>query len=221
MYDKTIIYYTSNRENPKFEAKIRNNILKQKGNLPIINVSQKPINFGNNICVGDVGHSYLNEFRQILIGAKKAETEYLVFTESDFLYPQNYFSFEPKGANIYRYNNVWILFKNPRLYSYRRKNHSVGAQIGKRDYIIKLLEEHLEGAPEWFDGEIQPKDKNGVYKKDVFTVPFELFGSNIPCVSFKTGQGMRKFTNVLHGRSNLSMKLPYWGHAGNLRKEYF
>ena len=64
--DKTIIYYTSNQEGSLFEEKIRENILKHKGNLPIISVSQKPMGFGKNICVGDVGHSYLNEFRQIL-----------------------------------------------------------------------------------------------------------------------------------------------------------
>ena len=218
--DKTIIYYTSNQEGSLFEEKIRENILKHKGNLPIISVSQKPMGFGKNICVGDVGHSYLNEFRQILIGAKTANTPYIVFAEADFLYPPDYFEFKPKGNNLYRYNNIWILFKNPRLYSYRRKNHSVGAQIGKRDYIIKLLEKHLEGTPEWFDGEYQAKDKNGAYKKDVFSVPFEFFGNNIPCISFKTGKGMRRFTNVLSGRENLSRKLPFWGDVGKLRKEY-
>lgn len=220
MQAKTIIYYSANSEDPKFEAKICENILKQKGYIPIISVSQKPMDFGKNICVGEIGHSYLNEFRQILIGAKAAETPYIVFAESDFLYPESYFAFEPKGANLYRYNNVWIIFKDPKLYSYRRKDSSVGAQIGKKEYVIKLLEEFLDGAPEWFDGEITPRDKNGKVRKDVFKVPFEPFGSEIPCISFKTGQGMRRQTSVMRGRDNLQMNLPYWGRAGDLRKEY-
>jgi len=219
MNDKTIIYYTSNRENLKFEAKIRANILKQKGDLPIISVSQKPIDFGKNICVENVGHSYLNEYRQILIGAKEAKTSYIVLAESDFLYPENYFSFEPKGTNIYRYDNVWIVFKE-KPYSFRRKNYSIGAQICKRDYLIKLLEDYLEGGPMWHDGRIQVKDKRGKPKKDTFLVPFKFFGSEIPAISFKTGKGMSGQTNVLHGRENISMKLPYWGHITNLRKEY-
>jgi hypothetical protein len=44
----TILYYTSNREDESFEKKIQENILKQT-DLPIISVSQKPINFGKNI----------------------------------------------------------------------------------------------------------------------------------------------------------------------------
>ena len=82
---KTILYYTSNRENEEFEEKIRQNILENCGDLPIISISQKPIDFGKNICVGDVGHSYLNEWRQILIGAKKARTKHVILCEADFL----------------------------------------------------------------------------------------------------------------------------------------
>ena len=45
MHNRTIIYYTSNREDPSFEEKIRANILKEKGDILVISVSQKPINF--------------------------------------------------------------------------------------------------------------------------------------------------------------------------------
>lgn len=217
MNDKTIIYYTANREDPVFESKIMANILKQKGDLPLISVSQKPIDFGRNICVGDVGHTYFNEYRQILIGAKTAKTPYIIFAESDFLYPADYFSFEPDGADIYRYNNIWIVYKNPRLYSYRRKAYSVGAQIIKRNYLINILEENLKGQPEWSDKEVVLKARRGY---DMFKLPFEYFGGDIPCISFKTRQGMRNYTSVLHGKENIKMKLPYWGHVRDLRKEY-
>lgn len=223
MQTKTIIYYTANTEDPKFEEKICKNILKQKCNLPIVSVSQKPMDFGENICVGDVGHSDLNAFRQLLIGARTAKTPYIVSAESDFLYPENYFAFEPKGANLYRYRNVWIVFKHPRFYSYRRKKYSEGAQIGKREYIIKLLEEFLDGAPEWLDGVNSPPryDKNGVVKDNLYQqTPFRYFGGEIPCISFKTGDGMRWQTNLLSGKENWQRNLPYWGEVGNLRKEY-
>lgn len=219
MKTKTILYYTANTEDHKFEAKIRKNILKQKGDVPIISVSQKPMDFGKNICVGDVGHSYLNMYRQILIGAKAAKTPYIILAECDFLYPESYFSFEPNGADSYRYSNVWIVFKE-KLYSYRRKINSEGASIWKRRYIIKLLEEYLDGGPQWHDGRIQNKDKNGKPKKGTLSVPFELFDGDIACIGFKTGLGMGRQTNVLHGREYMSMKLPYWGHISTLRKEY-
>ena len=56
----TIVYYTSNRENPDFENRITFRLLKtaKKLNMPLINVTQKPMpGFGKNICVGDVGVS--------------------------------------------------------------------------------------------------------------------------------------------------------------------
>jgi hypothetical protein len=220
MNNKTILYYTSNRESLEFEAKVRADIFKRKGDLPIISVSQKPIDFGENICVGEVGHSYINMFRQILIGARKATTQYLVMTEADTIYPENYFSFEPAGANSYRYNNVWIVFKE-KIYSYRRKVHFPGAQIIKREYVIKLTQDYLDGGPEWYNGWITNKDKNGKYKKDVFnSIPFELFGNENACISFKTGDAMRRGTDVMHGRENIKTKLPYWGHIRDIRRKY-
>ena len=49
----TIIYCSSNKELPEFEAKIVANLLKNCGDLPIISVTQKPMDLGRNICVGD------------------------------------------------------------------------------------------------------------------------------------------------------------------------
>lgn len=219
MNNKTIIYYTANREDPEFEEKIRGNILKQKGDLPIISVSQKPIDFGKNICVGDVGNSYINAWRQILIGAKEAKTEYVVMAEADFLYPQEYFEFDPEEADVYKYSNVWIIFTWKFNYFFR-KDYSEGAQICKREYLIKALEEHLEGQPEWYDGRFVIKDKKGRHKKSPFIRPNESFGGDIPCVSFKTGKGVRWMTDFMKGRNNMARRLPYWGHFENLKKDF-
>ena len=212
----TIIYYTSNREKPEFEAKIQANILKQS-NLPIISVSQKPMDFGENICVGDVGHSYVNAWRQIIIGAKKAKTDYVIMCEADFLYPKEYFEFKPKGENSYRYDNVWILFDR-RRYFYRKK-HSEGCQIAKREYLIYMLEKGLEGLPEWFDGRDIPwvnQEQRNVFH----TMPYVYFSGEVPAISFKTGRGVRANTNTLKGKENRALELPYWGKFNDLKKEF-
>ncbi len=189
---KTILYYTSNRETPKFEAKIVAKLLENCGNLPIISVSQKPMDLGKNICVGDVGHSYLNLYRQQLVGAKKAKTEYLIFAEADFLYPKEYFEFEPKGENIYLYDNVWILHKR-KLASFRRKSFSHGVQFVKRKYLIDRLERGLKGLPKWFDGNPSPWMSHK-QRRLVTTPLFTFFHGDIPCISFKTGDGMNMWT---------------------------
>jgi len=217
---KTIIYYTSNRENPEFEKKVIADMLSKKGDLPIISVSQKPMDLGQNICVGDVGLSYVNEWRQILIGAKAASTPYLVMAESDFLYPPEYFAFEPKDENIiYRYDNIWIVFKE-KIYSFRRKHASEGAQIVSRDLIIKILENYLRDFPEWYDGNI----KNLPIRKSQFS-PFkdakiEFIKGQFACLSFKTGDGVRPRTTVERGRENIKTRLPYWGRIEEIRKKF-
>jgi len=212
--NRTIIYYTSNRENPIFEERIRKTLLENCGDIPIISVSQKPIDLGKNICVGEVGHSYLNEYRQILIGAKEAETEYIVTAEADFLYPPEYFNYNPTGADIYRYNNVWIVFKKGVSKGYKT-TPSYGAQICRREYLIREIEKYLEGQPEWIDG---VKTISG--KKDYNVAPFEPFGNEVPCISFKTSDGMSRRCHFLHGEENMSRYLPYWGDIRELRLKY-
>ena len=215
---KTILYYTSNRENSRFEKKIIAKLVENSGGLPIISVSQKPMELGKNVCVGNVGHSYLNLYRQQLIGAKKAKTDYLVFAEADYLYPEEYFNFEPSGKNVYLYDNIWILHSR-KLLSFRKKNISHGAQIVKRTYLINRLEKGLKGMPEWYDGNPVPW-LNHEQINLVINPPHVLFHGDIPAISFKTGEGMNMWTAIERGKYARKMRLPYWGNAMILRKKY-
>lgn len=223
--DKTILYYTSNREEPTLEQKIIDDMLSKKGDLPIISVSQKPMNLGKNICVGDVGQSYVNEWRQILIGAKAANTEYVIMAESDFLYAPEYFKFKPSGEDLYRYNNVWIMWLNDnitkttryRYLNFKRKYYSEGAQIVKRMYVINLLEKYLEKFPTWYKKSYKIlKSHHSPY----FNVPYVFFRGNIPCVSIKSSHGTSFFTGILRGAENISKNLPYWGNVRDLRNKF-
>lgn len=189
---KTILYYTSNREKPEFEQRIQANILAQCGDLPIISVSQKPINFGKNICVGDIGHSYESEFKQIKIGAEAIKTDYIIFCEADTIYPKEYFEFEPMGDSVYRNENDWVLFcyKKGKNLFYHKKPFIVGTQICKRDDIVKYgFREHI---------------------------PFTVFKTEVACISFKTGNGMTKRNRVGERISTL----PYWGDSISLSLKY-
>lgn len=212
---KTVLYYTSNREEPEFEQKIVDTLLENCGDLPIVSVSQKPMDLGTNVCVGDVGHSYLNLYRQQLIGAKEAKTEYLVFAEADFLYPPEYFELDPDGKDCCFYGDIWVLFSY-RVRNFRKKSMSHGAQIVKRDYLINRLEKGLKGLPKWYDGHPVPW-KSPRQRKLVCLPPGETHVGKIPCISFKTGDGMRKWTNVEKVKSS---KLPYWGSVDEVRKKY-
>lgn len=207
--NKTILYYTSNKEDPEFEQKIINDLLSKKGDLQLVSVSQKPMDLGKNICVGNVGMSYINEWRQILIGAKIATTPYLIMAESDFLYSPEYFQFEPKGGLAYRYDNLYIIWKDL-FHKARRKSTSEGAMIINRKYLIEFIENFLKDFPEWQSG----------YAKLPSVLPFETFHEEIPCISFKTGQGVRTNTNYLHGPENKAFVLHGWGHVKEIRSKF-
>lgn len=203
---KTILYYTSNRENPDFEKRVQQNLLENCGDLPIVSVSQKPLFLGKNICVGDVGHSYFNEFRQILIGVKEIQTEYVVFAEADFIYPKEYFEFTPPSGDLWRYDNVWLVFRrSPSAY---RKAYSNGAQIARREWLIDTLEKYFEGQPEWSDKQVDKADYNGAMNR---------WFSGPPCVSFRTGSGMSvKATYNPEPHESLE----YWGGVRDLKAKF-
>lgn len=215
----TVLYYTSNRERPEFEEKIIKNLLMQCGDLPIVSVSQKPLVLGKNICVGNVGLSYFNAWRQILIGVKEVKTPYIIFAESDFLYPREYFTFIPPKKGLYFYNNIYIVYKDASISgSYRKKLLSDGAQICDKDLLMKEFERLFKGRPDWNNSQKNHYDDSPFGREDF---PFEYFSGNTPCISFKTGNGVQKYASVLSGPGTRKLMLPFWGHISTLRAEYF
>jgi hypothetical protein len=207
MNDKTVIYYTSNREDEEFEQQIRDDLVIKAGALPIISVSQQPIDLGWNICVGDVGHSYLNAFRQLLIGCQLAETPFVVMAEADCLYPpRGYFDFIPTHPNvIYSYDNVWIV-RNGKP-TYRRKAQTHASVIYGREFLIKLIEESLAGLPQWSRTKVgfpfyQPEHR------------FAPIHGELAIVNIKTGNGVNGLrTGLMNDELDT---LPYWGSATEL-----
>ena len=211
----TVLYYTSNHEEPDFEQKIIENLKEACGDLPIISVSQKPINLGKNICVGPVGLSYLNEWRQMFMGAREVQTPYIVFAESDHLYPKEYFRFVPPGEGSYHYDNVWTVFKDiTRAGAYRRKPFSDGAQICDKKSLMERLDRFLADKPQWGLGE---------YDEQSLDVHFDFFSGTTSCITFKTGDGVSNSANVINtpGENNRKNSLPHWGHVNSLRAKYF
>lgn len=215
--DTTIIYYTSNRETPEFEKRITDSILRICGDLSIISVSQKPMDLGKNICVGDVGASGFNMFRQVLIGCKEAKTKFVISAEADCLYPPDYFKFVPEREDVcYRNANTYLLGLR-RDYFYKKFEGGTWSQVIGRDFYVQRLEYLFEGAPEWSVEEKNfPKErKKG---EDIFTAAqIERFETEYPCISIKSGRGMRHYSNS--DRTPIH-DLPYWGSGKEFRKTY-
>ena len=207
--DLTVIYYTSNREEEGFELKIRNQILKCIGKTPLISVSQKPIDFGINICVGDVGVSDLNIYRQLQIGCQMAKTKFVCTVEADTLYPEKgYFDFKPKnGECAYFYDNVWILRKSKDFFSH--KEYSLCAFFSNRKLLLKRLKIQLAGYLKW--SSVYHKVRGLFFKEN----GWQFFGGGDPCINIKTGLGIRSNTGVYGEPESW---LPYWGNVLDIKK---
>ena len=216
MNDTTIIYYTSNRERPEFEKRIQETLLQNSGGLPIISVSHKPIDLGNNICVGDVGVSGFNMFRQVQIACRAATTKFVISAEADCLYPKDYFTFIPPRDDIaYRNTNLYVMPDARDYYFYKGGNGATHSQIIGREFYLSILDRLFKDAPQWSTEEKNfPKERHR--QSDVFK-EFELYKTENPVIQIKTHLGMRYYTSS--DRTPI-YNLPYWGDGKTLRKKY-
>ena len=214
----TCIYVTSNREAPEFEQRIKNNILKNCGDISIISVSQKPINFGKNICVGDIGVSGFNMFRQVQIGLKEAKTKFVLSIEADVLYPKDYFQFiPPRDDKCYRNSNLYVMAHKRPIF-WKKEEGATHAQVINREFYIKRLKELFKGAPQWSVEEKNfPRERH--HKVDVFE-PNEIvhYQTKNPVVQIKTSDSMRTYT---HSDRIDRYSIPYWGDSRIFRRKYF
>jgi hypothetical protein len=215
MKNATILYYTSNHEKPEFENRIKENLLAVCGDLPIISVSHKPIDLGKNICVGDVGCSGFNMFRQVLIGCEAADTEFIISAEADCLYPPDYFTFRPERNDVCYWDSNLYVMGHRRDYFFKKEGGATHAQIIGREFYIELLRKLFEGAPQWCVEEKNfPKERR--HKENVFDV-VEHYQTENPVIQIKTGDSMRHYT--VSERIPI-YEIPYWGAGKEIYKKY-
>jgi hypothetical protein len=205
MANLTVIYITSNVEDETFEGKIRGKLLEVVGDNPIVSVSQKPIDLGHNICVGEVGSTYRNANIQLVIGAQYATTEYVAVAEADQLYPPGYFDFKPvPGVPLYMNKDLFVLrcWDKSRFW---RKVFGDWTVIVNRLYFIERLKGRLGNNMEWGGGKIRP------------TFPklcWEVFDPGAPVITIKTPMNVSRVTGI--DRSECHQSLPHWGRAIDL-----
>jgi len=164
--DITILYYTANVVAKGIEYSVLRNL--RGHGLPIISISQKPMDLGKNIVVPEE-RSYENIYRQILIGAKAATTKYVALCEDDCLYVPQHFKHRPKKPFAYNLNR-WLLHLDDKVWSYR-KRPILSQCIADRETLIKCLEEGPRTSEMGIDGKyeyetFETKDPNMVICHD-------------------------------------------------------
>lgn len=229
MNDITVVYYTSNyldSRNPDFLRATREQLLRAKGDCPLISVSQKPIDFGTNICVGDIGRSHLNIYKQILIGCLEAKTKYVALAEDDILYSPEYFTTHIPSPETFAYNMCkWSVYTwvKPAMYAFKHRAviHSV---IAERDLFIASLEERFAKYPDpdntplvyWADFGRLEKHLGVTVRKT------EEYYSKVPSIVFShedafgfLKMGKRKKLDYVR-----AYDIPVWGKASDILKLY-
>jgi hypothetical protein len=139
----TLLYYTANLKPEPFASKVREELLLSSlGSFPVVSVSQKPLSFGRNICIGEVGASTFNLYSQILIGVREVKTKWVVCCEDDTLYSPEHLFFTPPDDGIFYYNaNRWTADKEK---FWRRKRTCMNMCVVSTDLLRSTLEVRLK-----------------------------------------------------------------------------
>ena len=194
--------------------------------IPLISVTHKPMNFGTNICVGDIGRSHLNIYRQILIGAKAATTPYVALCEDDIFYTPGYFRcYRPSSMEVFAYNyNKWGIYSwTTPIYSYLG-NLVVNQLISPRQYLIDAMEERFAKWTDesklnlswWKDPGRERKELGVTFRKT------ERFDTPEPSIVFSHEDAfgfLNHGKNKAHGALRKDYLEP-WGHAKDMMNMY-
>lgn len=221
--DLTLIYYTASVLEEGFAQRVRESLLLASAGRPIISVSQKPLIFGTNLCIGEIGITPYNVYKQFLMGAHAAKTEYVVCCEDDTLYSQEHFDAAPEVSDAFLYNtNRWWI-ESSGVFRWRDRA-AMCACIVNRKFAIEVLEARFEKFPNMLPGRQAwrifgepgrcetklglPKVKMIRYKGEGTVVTFNHRGS--------LGGKRRVADSDL-----LAESLPTWGIAAELWKEMY
>ncbi len=200
--DRTIVYYTSNQEDPIFERRIQARLREtSRDHVPIISVSHRPMAFGDNICVGEQLPCDFNIIKQIYLGIEAAKTPWILVAEADSLYPPEYFTWTPTGDNtVWCYYNVWILSRWRRSCpNYYFKGRSEGMQMIRRDPWLQKCEAYLRVCGSGWKAEVHDPRADPFLNEE-----YRLgWGWGRPdmhtpaAISLKTGAGLRHNTRTV------------------------
>src|ERR1035437_6747584 len=151
MKNLTILYYTANEEPEYFMNNTQKQLLVAVGDTPIVSVSFKPTIIGDNctniVLEGQTRSNY-TLYKQVLMAAKEAKTEFVAMAEDDMLYSVEHFQYRPKD-DVFAYDLAkWSIFSwtKPPIFSYRPRK-LMSSLIVRREALIRTLEERYAKYP--------------------------------------------------------------------------
>lgn len=227
MKDLTILFITLNKTPLAWQEFQLEHLIKAIGDIDVISVSAKPMNFGINL-IDYEKPCYSNIYLQMLRAARLATTKYVAMAEDDVLYSQEHFKeFRPED-NEFAYNRSrWSVFAwegKDAIYCLRNRISNCSL-IAPRELLIEALEERFKR----YEGQVIPEGVMG----EVGRVKLEKqmgitqrnqrdWWSTCPIIQLnhKAGSDGRQTEQwKSHGQLK-AIDIPYWGKASDIAERY-
>lgn len=151
MAEKTIIYLTDNSLDEALAARVREILVREARGIPIVSVSQKPVDLGLNVCVGEIGRNWVSLYSQLIAGIDASGSEYVGICEHDCLYTHEHLSWIPPRDDVFFYNaNCWLVQwggNHPELngmYSYWPRRLALSQLVCDAALLRESVTERLE-----------------------------------------------------------------------------
>lgn len=225
MNDLTIIMLTPNLVPSSWAKYHKEKLLEAADGAPIITISAKPLDWGLNLIQNEYGLA--NLFKQLLIGAKAAKTEWIARADDDTLYPKDHFAFRPKEPGFYYNFNRWHLltwtdpyFRDP--YYFYKPRPGGGLMIATRKLVIDALEARMAADPGFKSIYSFKELADSKEMRNYDRFEYKQFYTVMPIVSFYH----QKSIDDLNRRRKKkawpvrAFDLPLWGRAEDLRKKF-
>ena len=156
--DKTILYTTCGTLDPTLADLCRRWLVKSSLGIPIVSVSQKPLDFGKNVCVGDIGRSGISLDIQLHAGLEAIDTKWVMVAEHDCLYSEEHVRWTPPDEEYFYYNiNNWLLqYENLN----RREWNGMYSHVQRRmiqSQLVCSTKHYLEAMTKKLEIELDPR----------------------------------------------------------------
>ena len=200
---RVIVYYTDSELEPILANAVRKRLRMTIGPIPIISVSQKPLDFGTNICVGEKEKSYRMMYEQLLVGLEAAPEGSIVYpVEHDVFYHPSHFAFLPEDDE-HAYFNTNRYYYRLGLSSFvkARGKTALSQCVARREFLIAHCKERLA---KW-DAGIENR----------MHIAYKTFVSDRPNVDIRHGKNLTPDGDYKRGYYRGQIKgiynLPGWG----------
>ena len=225
MDDLTILYISASQMPESWMTYQIKQLLIAIGDTPIISVSRKPLDLGQNL-LDTENRCYWNIYMQMLRASKLAQTPYVAMVEDDTLYSHEHFADFRPHKNMVSYNRSrWSLlsWRAEKIYCMRQRVSNCSL-IAPTELLIEALEERAKKHPNGHNyvGEVGRKKVDR--KLRVTERERVEWYSKVPIIQLNhrtgTDKGGGPGRRKPHGQIK-AIDIPYWGTAEGVCNHYY